>query len=190
MNTFLEYCKSAETTAIYPKDTEREYLYLGLDSELGEISGKIKKHLRDKTPYEQLRLDLKKEIGDCFWYFGMLVLRYYNGDIVEANFPLKDLGIPVAKATELGNDIEPILIALSTVRSINDCLIGFFTTFTCSYLPLSEEARTVFYHKAFLCLSMVCKAFGFTVKEVLQANLDKLAKRKVSNTLAGSGDDR
>ena len=46
MNTFDDYQKAAETTAIYSKKTALEYLSLGLASEAGEVAGHIAKYYR------------------------------------------------------------------------------------------------------------------------------------------------
>lgn len=39
-------------------------------------------------------------------------------------------------------------------------------------------------------LAGLCKQFGWTLEEVAQANLDKLASRKQRNKIIGDGDDR
>ena len=46
MNTFDDYQKAAETTAIYSKKTALEYLSLGLAAEAGEVAGHIAKYYR------------------------------------------------------------------------------------------------------------------------------------------------
>ena len=40
------------------------------------------------------------------------------------------------------------------------------------------------------CLAAVVGDYGFTLEEVAQTNLNKLAKRQKNNTLTGSGDNR
>ena len=56
-------------TAIYPKDQAITYLALGLSSEAGEVSGKVKKMIRDGGINVMDTLD---EIGDVFWYLTRL----------------------------------------------------------------------------------------------------------------------
>ena len=51
-----------------PSSRYIEYMVLGLTSEAGEVAGKLKKYIRDKTPLGELDEDLAKEIGDCLWY--------------------------------------------------------------------------------------------------------------------------
>ena len=65
---FNEYQVGARATAIYPQDKALEYCTLGLVGEAGEVAEKVKKYIRDDTPFAQLREDLKKEISDVLWY--------------------------------------------------------------------------------------------------------------------------
>lgn len=84
-----EYTKATAQTAIYPeagtgKDIELYYLALGLTSEAGEVSGKVKKLIRDN------KLDvgnLAYELGDCFWYLARLcdAIGYEPEDILQIN---------------------------------------------------------------------------------------------------------
>ncbi len=71
--TFDEYQIQAATFAIYPKDREREYLSLGLLSEVGELAGKVKKEIRDGVDLTEAILD---EAGDIAWYCAMLCLHF------------------------------------------------------------------------------------------------------------------
>jgi NTP pyrophosphatase (non-canonical NTP hydrolase) len=63
--TFDEYQQKAAEFAVYRKDREREYLSLGLISEVGELAGKLKKEIRDGVNLTEAIL---AEIGDCAWY--------------------------------------------------------------------------------------------------------------------------
>jgi len=63
--TFAEYQSFCRTTAVYPKETAREYLVLGLCSEAGEVAGKVKKQLRDGNVSVN---DILSEVGDVLWY--------------------------------------------------------------------------------------------------------------------------
>ena len=71
------------TTAIYPKQKELEYLGLGLASEAGEVCSVIKKHIRDNTPLN----DLFAELGDCIWYLARIsdCVGWSLEDIIQAN---------------------------------------------------------------------------------------------------------
>lgn len=68
-----EYVKWTDKTAIYPDaglgtERARQYVTLGLLSELGEVAGVLKRRLRDGTPEEEFRQQLKAELGDVAWY--------------------------------------------------------------------------------------------------------------------------
>lgn len=60
-----DYTFFTRTTAIYPEKQALEYLALGLCSEAGEVAGKVKKLLRDKT-WDHTAVEA--EVGDVFWY--------------------------------------------------------------------------------------------------------------------------
>jgi len=83
--TATQYQLKAKDTAIFPKQMALEYLALGLTSESGEIAGKIKKIIRDKTKLD--KEDLGAEIGDVLWYCAMLAeeLSLDLGDLMENN---------------------------------------------------------------------------------------------------------
>ena len=65
---FETYQQKAAEFAVYPKDREREYLSLGLISEVGELAGKLKKEIRDGVDLTEAILD---ECGDIMWYVAM-----------------------------------------------------------------------------------------------------------------------
>lgn len=69
------YSEMTESTAIYPGSNEGNgpalsYVGLGLVGEAGEIANKIKKILRDDDGVvrPEKRAELRKELGDVFWY--------------------------------------------------------------------------------------------------------------------------
>ena len=67
-----EYQKATNQFAIYPEDKAIEYLALGLVSEAGEVAGKVKKFIRDKTELDALIDSVAAEIGDVMWYISEL----------------------------------------------------------------------------------------------------------------------
>ncbi len=67
-----QYLQSTRTTAIYPKDTFLEYLTLGLASEAGEVSGVVKKYIRQDFDLNVAQEKLGKELGDVIWYWARL----------------------------------------------------------------------------------------------------------------------
>ncbi len=71
---FNEYQKLSHLTAVYPGDSARYYLTLGLAGEAGEVANKVKKEIRDgKTVTKE---EIKSELGDVLWYISELALSY------------------------------------------------------------------------------------------------------------------
>lgn len=84
-----DYQQAALSTAIYPHDHEISYLALALGEECGEVSGKVKKVIRDKggqffAPDIQA---IAMELGDVLWYAANLahVLGYKLSEIAQLN---------------------------------------------------------------------------------------------------------
>ena len=79
MFTFEEYSQLASSTAIYPATVVDNvvvgcYPFLGLSGEVGEVSEKIKKLIRDKGGIvdEDFLKSLEKELGDVLWYLNAI----------------------------------------------------------------------------------------------------------------------
>ena len=88
--TFSDYQRLALTTAKYP-NVGSNYVYplFGLAGESGEIFEKVKKVQRDNDGVftEEKKLELKKEIGDTFWYLAALCseFKFDMGDVATLN---------------------------------------------------------------------------------------------------------
>lgn len=67
-----EFQEATKQFAIYPEEKAIEYLALGLSSEAGEVCGKVKKFIRDKTDLDNLIESLNAELSDCLWYVSQL----------------------------------------------------------------------------------------------------------------------
>ena len=87
--TFKTYTENTRLTAIYPKDKWLEYLALGISSETGEVAGKVKKAIRDSDGIltDEKKEELKKELGDVFWYLARLCdeLNFDGEEIMTEN---------------------------------------------------------------------------------------------------------
>lgn len=75
--TWEEYKQESAKTALPSIKDNTDYYLLGLESEIGEICGKVKKFIRDQDIYdskaiEKLKSDLKSELGDVYWYLAQL----------------------------------------------------------------------------------------------------------------------
>ena len=84
-----DYQQAALSTAIYPHDYEIPYLALALGEECGEVSGKVKKVIRDKGGkfYHDDIQAMALELGDVLWYAANLahVLGYTLSEIAQMN---------------------------------------------------------------------------------------------------------
>lgn len=73
--TFDRYQKLSRKTAIYP-NIGKNFVYptLGIADEAGEVTGKIKKAIRDDGGKitEERRSEISKELGDVLWYIAQL----------------------------------------------------------------------------------------------------------------------
>lgn len=89
MNTYNEYMEFTETTAVYPKERELEYLALGLASEAGEVAGKFKKIIRDSDGVfdSKAALAIASELGDVLWYVARLsdFIGWTMQDVIDLN---------------------------------------------------------------------------------------------------------
>lgn len=96
MLTMEEYASEAMNYAIYPDALI--YPMLGLQEEVGELSGKLKRYFRDNE-YDvsmdnpmvemsaELRLDMAREVGDALWYLTAIAtdLGYSLDEIASLN---------------------------------------------------------------------------------------------------------
>jgi len=69
---FNDYQREATDTAIYPKEHGLTYAILGLVGESGEVAEKMKKMMRDGTSIEEVKRDIRYELGDVLWYVANL----------------------------------------------------------------------------------------------------------------------
>lgn len=87
--TFEEYQDKAMQTSMEYGAQAYNYGGLGLASEAGEVAGKLKRVIRDdhNQVTEEMRADLKKELGDVLWYVNFLTtqLGYTLEEVAEAN---------------------------------------------------------------------------------------------------------
>lgn len=88
---FNDYQQQATKTAGYPRVDGHGWMYpaLGLANEAGEVTGKLKKVIRDNNGVidDARRQDISKELGDVLWYIAQLAteLDIQLGDVAKAN---------------------------------------------------------------------------------------------------------
>lgn len=87
IDSFTKYQKQAASTAVYPLQQYINYPALGLAGEVGEVCNKLKKLIRDDITLDDIRDDLKSELGDCLWYLAVLArdLELSLDEIAEQN---------------------------------------------------------------------------------------------------------
>lgn len=83
------YQAAAKETAVFPPDQGIVYTALGLASEAGEVTDKVKKVIRDNEgvfSYDA-REAIKKELGDVLWYVSGLAweLGFTLTEVADAN---------------------------------------------------------------------------------------------------------
>jgi len=89
-----EYQKSTNSTAIYPKHIEEEYLMSGIAGEVGELVSKYAKRLRKGSNIDREYVDgIAGELGDILWFVSQLC-NYHHlslSNVMESNInKLKD----------------------------------------------------------------------------------------------------
>jgi NTP pyrophosphatase (non-canonical NTP hydrolase) len=87
--TFDEFQLAAAETAVYADADAITYPALGLASEVGEVTGHVKKMMRDDggAITAERAAQLKEELGDVLWYVAMVAhdLCLSLDKIAEAN---------------------------------------------------------------------------------------------------------
>lgn len=89
INEFNEYQKLVIDTKIYPSDMQIIYPMIGLCGEVGEVSEKIKKTIRDKNKLfnDDTNFEIIKELGDVLWYIAAMAhdLGYDLSEVAQFN---------------------------------------------------------------------------------------------------------
>lgn len=66
--TWETYRTEALKSAVYPPEHGKDYVLLGLFSEIGELAGIAKRILRGDYTMESVRDEILDELGDVCWY--------------------------------------------------------------------------------------------------------------------------
>jgi NTP pyrophosphatase (non-canonical NTP hydrolase) len=70
------YQRWTRATAVYPNDSELEYLALGIAGEAGEVANKVKKIIRGDRSEGSMIINIAGECGDLMWYIARLMDRF------------------------------------------------------------------------------------------------------------------
>lgn len=161
-----QYQKRCLETAIYPNIGNNPlYPFLGLCGEFSEF------YEIELTGYHE---DVKKELGDVFWYFSILCY---------------ELKIDLTKI--IGNqNIAVIFKGLDTIFKDIGKLSELFKKQIRdnNEIPLLNFELILF--DIYINLFYYIDYRGWTVFEIMDMNISKLQKRKERNTLHGNGDNR
>ena len=164
-----DYQLKACRTATFPEDRAVEYLSLGLVSELGEVAGVMKKHIRGDFNDDEMCLKISKELGDCFWYSAVLARR---------------LGVSFSTVCGVSDTIGLTIDVKRKPRIALDYAVKFASGLYQSDYKIGVLSLIMPY------LVELVRIYNLSIHETLTANLEKLAARKANGTIKGSGDDR
>lgn len=168
---FKEYIEWTDSTAVYPEagtgsELEIKYLSFGFISEIGELSGLLKREIRDgKIDKEQVIY----EIGDICWYFARIV-KFFKEEISE-----KYQNMSFVRDYELFENLVYINLDISR----------FFYKFSKKHYGIGIDWEGVYES-----INIICQYFGITLESVLKLNVAKLESRKERGKLHGKGGER
>ncbi len=156
-------------TFVSVKGDLRQYVAFGLLAEVGEIAGVYAKQIRGDQA--DMRERLLSELGDVAWFIAV---------------GTHCLGVPFEKFDRNHKSHKHDTWHYLTTMHRNALVLTHVLRGTGRLEPAPYEQLTDLVGAwARLILSE-----GFTVADVLQANLDKLAGRKARGTIGGTGDYR
>ena len=160
--------KNYETPIIYPS--------LGIVGEAGEVAEKVKKlhrdfgwNVNDKIP-EDHRKEIALELGDVCWYAAVLSndLGFNLSSVVDFN-----------RLDNYGGSITTLIVLLSV---------------TCGKLAQESVIESRLDDQAFVRLfslvRVIASELGFSLDDILEMNIAKLASRKQRGVISGNGDFR
>lgn len=148
----------------------REYLTRGLLGEVGEVAGKFAKVIRDNHSVmsEERKEQIKAELGDCAWFMACMV--------EVLHLPLNKVYCEV-KGSMLRTTHEEEYLLANLAGGVS--------------LILVERDKTSMATEINRCwndIAQLATRIGCSMREVCQANLDKLAARYNAGTIQGNGD--
>ena len=158
----LDYKTSIPQFARYPVANERQYLALGLVSEVGELAGKLAKRLRSDDVSDE---DVISELGDVIWFTFMIRNRYNVGLMPTVRtFTIRHADHAIQRMFECAAQVYTEM-PRDTVTPITLCML--------------ED-----------CVDHLARLHQVTLDEVAEANYQKLASRAQRGVLQGNGDHR
>lgn len=157
-----------------------EYMAYGLVGEIGELAGKLAKEIRDDVDADLHREGVKLELGDIAWMCaGMAAEREVPDTLLRcqptehvADFDMETSGIQV---------LQTMMVAAAELLGTGNLPFGM-----CGLTDLQAQHL----NRIWWCLDHIAGMQGLTMREVCQANIDKLTDRANRNKIHGDGDER
>lgn len=158
-----DYQQSIQQFVRYAPTVERQYLALGLVSEIGELAGRFAKRLRGDSVTDT---DVISELGDVLWFTRMIRARY-RVDYVTT-------------------------IKAIHIRHADDAVRHMFDSAVMVYNEMQRDSVTpIMLCLIEDCVEHLGKLHGAkTLEEVAEANYQKLSSRQARGVLLGNGDNR
>lgn len=180
-----KYHKKSRVTAIYPDQGQNKiYPLLGLISEIGEVSGKLKKMIRDDKGVltDARKRGISKELGDVLWYISAMCLEceFELSEIVRDSESITD--DPMSICREL---IETQVSMGIMAMNVNDCITENCQNLCDHKKPIRSCLKYIFFHT-----NNICKQLDLNIISIATENLENLLGRKSRGTLGGDGDNR
>lgn len=161
MTTIKEYLQSVLLTGNSIQSLD--YIKLGIIEESGEVAGKVKRFRRGDSSKEWFKDGMKKELGDLTWY--LILYTYKSGQhLAEFRSP---------KNTRIMDNIYKIEVLKANLISAKNKRH--------EYLATRSLINTV---------TDLAWNFGFTMEDIIQANMQKTKDRFLRNKIRGQGDER
>jgi NTP pyrophosphatase (non-canonical NTP hydrolase) len=170
--TFSEYQTAALTTAQIPLGHTHTYLSLGLCAEVGELA------FIYRIPQGRgvLATEILKELGDVCWY---AAVELYHCDVVSSD------ALPVVMEGDI-TTVDPIEMMFVHAGAIANHIKKVIR----DGIAVDKVMVATHLSRVLTMAKLVAERFNFTLSDVFQMNIDKLADRKKRNVIAGSGDNR
>ena len=174
ITTFSEYSRAAASTQMESCKNE-DYLRFGLISEVGELCAIFKRAIRGDFKLEDKREDILLELGDICWYLDRLNAMQPNPDGLGFNQFIFYADVN----SDFEADCKEWDKSLCTIKNVMHDVVAMLDN------PSLFDFVCIFSH-----IGSIADKFGFTIWDVLTANVEKLAKRKERGLIMGSGDHR
>lgn len=170
MELLNQACKEYQAfalTTILPQCKNELYLIVGLNNELGEVLGNIKKYLRQDYEEGILQLKMMDELGDVWWYIANLC------KIWDIEFEINPEGYKWVLDEKEPTPLEYIF------ANLNDYMSSLWRYKKMGRYGSLEHISSLFYHLSFL--------YGIDVRASFDANITKLSNRKEKGQIQNHG---